>query len=228
MASRRPWTADEVEYVRAHYQSTATAKIAKAIGRTVTMVYNRAFKLGLSKGPEFDASPESGRLKKGESRGWEFRFPKGNVPFNKGLRRPGWAPGRMRETQFKPGQMAGAAKAKWKPIGTITPDTEGYLRIKLRERKPGMEHGWNSNVWKLYHHQVWEQHNGPIPPKHIVAFKDKDRSNCAIENLELISMADNARRNSMWATLPRELAEVIQLQGALKRRLRKLNGKEHD
>ena len=35
-------------------------------------------------------------------------------------------------------------------------------------------------------------------------------------------MAQNARRNSMWATLPRELAETIQLAGALKNKLRRL------
>jgi hypothetical protein len=58
----------------------------------------------------------------------------------------------------------------------------------------------------------------------MVAFKDGDRSNCAIENLELRSMADNARRNNMWGRLPRELAEVIQLNGALKRKVRRLNG----
>jgi len=79
-------------------------------------------------------------------------------------------------------------------------------------------------VWPLYGRWVWEQLKGPIPPKHLVMFKDGNRSNCAIENLELLSMANNARRNSMWATLPREVAEVIQLNGALKRKLRRIHG----
>ena len=70
---------------------------------------------------------------------------------------------------------------------------------------------------------VWEQHNGPIPPKQLVKYKDGDRSNCVIENLYLQSMRDNARENRMWnpKNMPRELAEVIQLTGALKRKLRK-------
>ncbi len=75
------------------------------------------------------------------------------------------------------------------------------------------------------HHQVWREHKGPIPPKHIVIFKDGDRTHCEIDNLQLISMADNARRNSIWAKLPRELAEAIQLAGVLKRKIRsKQNG----
>ncbi|MGP0074877.1 MAG: HNH endonuclease signature motif containing protein [Bryobacteraceae bacterium] len=79
-------------------------------------------------------------------------------------------------------------------------------------------------------HHVWEQHRGPIPPGHIVVFKDRDRSNCAIENLELISKAENARRNRMWNedVMPRELAEVIQLNGVLKRKLREAYAKQQD
>jgi hypothetical protein len=135
----------------------------------------------------------------------------------------------MKETQFKRGEMAGAARANWKPVGTIMPDREGYLRIKLRERNPeANEHGWNSRVWKLYHHHIWEAANGPIPPNHILVFRDGNRANCALENLELITRRENAHRNCMWNRLPRELAEVIQITGVLKRRLRKglNNGKE--
>jgi hypothetical protein len=96
------------------------------------------------------------------------------------------------------------------------------LRIKVREAVYGQEptgYG-NTRVWPLLNRHVWEQNNGPIPPKHVVVFKDGDRSNCAIENLDLISMAELAHRNRMWNRLPRELAEAIQLQGVLKRKIR--------
>jgi hypothetical protein len=136
----------------------------------------------------------------------------------------------MRETQFKKGQRSGVAERNWKPIGTILPDTEGYLRIKLREAVHGKEAtGFgNTKVWPLYHRHVWEQYHGPIPPKHIVTFKDRNRANCAIGNLELMSMADNARRNAMWNRYPRELQLAIMANGALKRKLRRINGKEQN
>jgi hypothetical protein len=135
----------------------------------------------------------------------------------------------MKETQFRKGNRTGIAARNWKPVGTILPDSEGYLRIKVREAQHGKEAtGFgNTKVWPLYGRYIWEQHKGPIPPKHLVIFKDRNRANCAIENLELMSMADNGRRNVMWAKFPRELAEAIQLNGALKRKVGRMqNGKK--
>lgn len=190
-----------------------------------------ANKHGLKKSQDYLATNPSCRLRKGQSHcGRETRFKKGQSPANKGMRRPGWSAGRMRETQFKKGERSGVAAKNWVPIGTILPDSEGYLRIKIREAVYGKEpFGFgNVKVWPLYNRYLWEQHKGPIPPAHLVAFKDGNRQNCVIENLELISRAENARRNVMWNHLPRELAEAIQLNGVLKRRIRRLNGKKQD
>lgn len=221
--NRQPWTPEEEAFLRAHYENTPTKTLAEHLGRTLFKVYAKANNLGLSKSKEYYENPlNCGRLRKGSNIGADNRFRKGNVPANKGLRRPGWSPGRMKETQFKHGQRTGIAAKNWVPIGTIKVDTEGFLRIKVREAKHGKEAtGFgNTKVWPLLNRHVWEQHKGPIPDGHIVKFKDKDRNNCAIENLELLSMADNMRLNSLWATMPRELAEVIQLSGALTRQLR--------
>jgi len=228
----RLWSEQDIKTLRQLYPSRPTAEVAKTLGRLLCNTYAKAASLGLKKSQEFLDSDESGRLRKGQTRPGSERtqFQKGQMPFNKGLRRPGWGPGRMKETQFQKGVRSGCAAKNWVPIGTILPDSDGYLRIKVREAEHGKEaFGFgNSKVWPMYNRYLWEQHKGPIPPKHIVKFIDGDRSNCSIDNLELISMADNCRRNSIWRTLPRELAEVIQLNGALKRKLRKLNGKEQD
>lgn len=40
---------------------------------------------------------------------------------------------------------------------------------------------------KLLHRLVWEEHYGPIPEGYVVHHIDKDKSNCAIENLVLLS-----------------------------------------
>ena len=211
------------------YSNNPTSAVAIALNRSVAATYNAAFKLGLEKTPEFIAA--HCRLQKGDTLGREHQFKKGQTPFNKGLRRPnGWAPGRMSDTQFKKGNRTGQAAKNWKPIGTIAVDNEGYFRVKVRDAIHGKEEtGFgNTDVWPLLNRHTWEQHKGPIPPGHIVIFKDGDRSNCAIENLDILSKADNARRNSMWARLPRELAEVIQLSGALKRKLRRFDGKKQN
>lgn len=230
--TRRFWSEQEISQLKALYPNRPTKEVVCALNRTLKGVYGMAMKLGLGKTQEFLDSDESGRLRKGQTRpGCErTQFKKGMTPANKGLRRPGWHAGRMKETQFKKGTRSGIAARNWKPIGTIAVDREGYLRIKVRDAVHGVEAtGFgNTKVWPLLGRYVWEQHNGPIPPKHVVIFKDGDRGNCSIENLELISTAENARRNSMWNNLPRELAEVIQLQGALKRKIRRLNGTEQN
>lgn len=224
---RRFWSQPDLERLAEIYPSRPNSEVARLLDRTILSIYQTAYKLGLEKSREAYEWLRKGQSQPGTERG---RFKKGHVPANTGLRRPGWHSGRMKETQFKKGVRSGIAAKNWQPIGTIMPDAEGYLRIKVREAVHGKEATGQGNpkVWPMYNRYLWEQHKGPIPPKHVVVFKDGNRQNCAIENLDLISMADNCRRNSIWNRMPRELAEAIQLNGALKRRIRRLNGKEQD
>lgn len=229
MSPRRFWTEDEIAYVRDRYADTSTSEIARQLARSPGAVYQCAKKLGIEKSPTY---LKTTWLQNGHSIGRATRFHKGHTPANKGLRRPGWAPGRMADTQFKRGDRSGMAARNWKPIGTILTDSEGYQRIKIREAEYGKEPAGfgNCRVWPFHHRYLWEQANGPIPEGHIVTFRDGNRQNCTIENLDLMTLADNARRNSMWTKLPRELAEAIQLTGAIKRQLRRRqgDGQEHD
>ncbi len=216
----RAWTESDLTRLRALYPCVSAGKLAATLGRPVASVYNAAHNLGLRKSQAYYESPESGRLRKGETRPGcvGSQFPKGHVPANKGLRRPGWFAGRMRETQFKKGERSGIAARNWKPVGTVLVDSDGYLRIKVREAVHGVERtGFgNTGVWPFLHRRVWEQQHGPVPSGRVVVFKDRNRGNCEIENLECISRAELAHRNRMWNRYPREVAEAIQLNGALK------------
>lgn len=222
----RAWTEDDLRRLRELYPDRRTAEVAEILRRSLSNTYAAAARMGLKKSEAFRNSPESGRIRKGhhDGRGRAYRFQKGAVPANKGLRRPGWAPGRMAETQFQRGCRSGIAARNWRPIGTILPDSDGYLRIKVREAVHGKEPtGFgNQMVWPFLSRHTWEQQNGPVPPSHTIAFKDGNRQNCAIENLECVSRAEMARRNRMWGRYPRDLAEAIHANGQLKRRLRNL------
>lgn len=229
---RRFWLASDQAMLAEMYSDLPTSQVAAALDRDVSSVYRMAAKLGLKKSESFLDSPESGRLRKGQTRpGTEkTQFRKGNVPANKGLKQPGWAPGRMADTQFQKGCRSGIAATNWVPVGTVKADTDGYLRIKVREAVHGKEAtGFgNTRVWPFCHRHMWEQANGPIPAGHVVIFRDGNRANVTLENLEMISMAENASRNSMWKKLPRELAEAIQLNSALKKRMRRLYGEKQN
>ena len=219
MKRRRGWTAEQLQMLRDLYPETETAALATRFRKAAQTVNTMASKLGVRKTAEFM------RRRAIERPEWvACQFSKGHIPANAGTRRPGWGPGRMKETQFKRGERSGVAARNWRPIGTILPDPEGYLRIKIREAEHGKEPtGFgNTRVWPLLQRHVWEQHHGPIPRGHNVAFKNGNRQDCSIENLECISRAEMAHRNRMWGRLPQELAEAIQLNGALKRKLRRL------
>jgi hypothetical protein len=224
---RRPWTPVEDAQLRKRYPHEQTATLARDLGRSTLSVYQRAQGCGLHKSAAYLASPAACRTNGRQGMG--TRFEKGHVPANKGLRRPGWGPGRMKATQFKKGERRGAAARNWRPVGTILTDTEGYQRIKVRDAREGEAYGFgNVRVWPLLQRHVWAEAHGPIPSGYTVCFKDGDKTNCALANLELVSRRDLMTRNSVH-NYPKPLAATIQLLGALRRQIRKrTHGQEQD
>lgn len=209
-AGKRVWSADDDAQLRAAYPGTATAQLACAIGRSLSATYGRANYLGLTKSAEFLASPAACRLRRGDHVGASFRFPKGHVPANKGLRRPGWSAGRMRETQFRKGNAT-----KWSPVGT-TRLIDGYCYRKVSDVR---NVPWTRN-WKPEHHLLWTAAHGPIPAGHAVVFTNGNRQDIRPDNLTLISRRELMRRNTVH-NLPKPVAQAVQLLGALTRQIRR-------
>lgn len=135
----------------------------------------------------------------------------------------------MKATQFKAGERRGIAAHNWRPVGTVLTDPEGYQRIKVREARPGEATGFgNVRVWPLMQRHVWETGHGPIPSGYAIAFKNGDKRDVRLENLECISRRELMARNTVH-TLPKPLARTIQLLGALNRKIRRMaNAKEQD
>ncbi len=215
-AGKRLWSVVDDAQLRRLYPDTPTAALAKRLRRSTAATYARADKLGLHKSAAYLASPSACRLRRGDNVGAPFRFTKGHAPANKGTRRPGWAPGRMKETQFRKGALAGAAQAKWVPIGTEVVDDEGYLKRKVTDRRD-VPSRFN---WTFVHRLVWEQAHGAVPPGFALVFRNGDRADIRLDNLELITRRDLMRRNSVH-NLPKPLKQAVQLLGALNRQIRK-------
>lgn len=216
------WTAAEDALLRNRYPDERTSDLARDMGLSTLQVSQHAHVLGLHKSAAYLASPAACRLRRGDEVGKAYRFPKGHVPANKGLRRPGLAPGRMAETQFKKGCMAGAAQRKYKPIGSERVSRDGYLERKVTDA--GDTNAARQRRWVPVHRLVWEAAHGPIPPHHVVRFKPGMHTTVADEitadKLEMVSLADNMRRNSIH-NLPKPLKEVVQLRGRLMRQIHK-------
>ena len=70
--------------------------------------------------------------------------------------------------------------------------------VTERIDKNGNRYKWirlSKANWQLLHVYLWLEAGNTIPENHIVVFKDKNSSNCTLENLELITRSENLRRN---------------------------------
>lgn len=219
---KRFWSPEAIEWLHHAYPFQTTARLALAMGREPQAVFAKANALGIHK--SLDLIREEGRRNAEHPDAVARRFKKGQAPSNKGLRRPGWAAGRMRETQFKPGVRQGVAVKLYKPIGTLRVTKDGYLSRKVNDDLPLQRR------WKLEHVRIWEAANGPVPKGHAVKIVNGEKQDVRLENLTLISRADLMRLNTVH-NLPKPLAELVQLRGALIRQINrreKRNGKQQD
>lgn len=104
------------------------------------------------------------------------KYKKGNIPANTG--KHGLAPEAFYRNTWRKGHVT------WNKavVGAETVTTDGYVKVKIAQ----------PNVWAFKHTLIWEKENGKVPEGFIVVFKDGNKLNCTIENLDLISRAENA------------------------------------
>jgi len=207
--NKNSWTKKELALLGKLYPNKTCAVVAEKIGRSMRSCYEMAHKQGIKKSAEFLASGKAGRLD--GVRGFKTRFKPGSVAWNKGMK--GLDIG-GKETRFKKGQRPHT----WKPIGAERITKDGYLQRKVTDT------GYPPKDWVGVHILMWEAAHGKVPAGHAVVFKDKNKKNIVIENLELVSRRELMRRNTVH-NLPAELVQVIRLVGAIKR---KINRKERE
>ncbi len=213
-AGKRLWEPEDDARMRREFPDIATAELARRLGRTAGAVNARADKLGLHKSAAYLASPAACRLRRGDNIGKATQFKPGQSPANKGLRRPGWHRGRMKETQFRKGERKGVALKLWKPLGTERISKDGYLERKVNNDLPLQAR------WRAVHLVLWEEAHGKLPAGYAVTFVNGDKRDVRLDNLTLISRVDLMKRNSLH-NLPAPLPHTIQLLGALNRQIRR-------
>lgn len=210
--SRRNWSEDEEQLLTRLYPDTPMPELVARLGRDDRAIYSKARALGLRRSPEYLASEHACRLRKGDNVGAEYRFRPGMASWNKGKK--GWqAGGRSAETRFKPGNRPHT----WVPIGTEQ-IRDGYLWRKVTD-------GHGRHDWRQVHVMLWEQNNGPVPAGFILVFRDRNKQNIQLDNLELITRAENCRRNSVHR-YPPELKQAIRRLKKLKRTIEEKSNEE--
>lgn len=112
----------------------------------------------------------------------------------------------MPETQFK----KGSKPRNWLPIGSLRLSKEGYQQRKVTDT------GYQPRDWVAVHKLHWEEHHGPVPSGHCLCFRDANKQNIELANLELITRAERMRRNTIHR-FPPELKDTIRQLNKLKR-----------
>lgn len=219
---RHQWTPAQIAQLRKKFPHMQTAKVAAQLGLSLSTVNNKAYHLHLRKTPEYLASGAACRRNGYEPGSIATRFKKGLTPHNKGLRRPGWGPGRMKQTQFKPGNRSGKAQQIYKPIGSVRISKDGIRQRKIHNGLP------RQSRWKAVHCLLWEHHHGPVPRGHVIVFINHKRHDIRIDNLECVSRSQLMARNSVH-NLPAPLPQLIQLRAAIKAQItRKQRKRPHE
>lgn len=203
----KPFTKKEDQYIIKHLPTSSIKKIAAELHRSGGYVSERAKELGLSSLIESNAI--NSRLKPG------------TVPPNKGKKQVEYmskeAIERTKATRFKKGQ---------KPANTKPRDGVITIRQDHKDRN-GKQYKWIRvalGKWVPYHQHRWEQKNGKLPNGMCLWFKDGNTMNCSLRNLELITRAENLRRNRVnFLILPPEVRTASTL---IKKLNKKIYGKE--
>ena len=209
LAPRHRWTDDQVEYLRRHYADTLTVDLAAALGLRAGRILAKANALGLRKSAALIAETARQRTLTPGHGSLGSRIQAGAVPWNKGIKgqRVSMA------TEFKPGNRP----ASWVTVGSYRVNADGYLDRKVTDE------GGPSQRWKPVHRLLWIDAHGEIPAGHIVVFKPGRRSaelaQITLDAIELVTRAENMRRNSHHTNYPPELRTLVQLRGALTRQI---------
>lgn len=164
--SSNPYTKEEKAFIKENARTIPVVKIAEKVGRTTRAIYSYLKRHNIKTG-------RSGQ------------FVKGGSPWNQGRTGISVSPG----SEFKKGTMP----TNTKPDGYITTRSDKDYKSGVVRRYKYIR--VSNAKWILYHRYLWAKEKGPIPKGHLVRFKDGDTQNCTLENLECISMAENARRN---------------------------------
>lgn len=108
--------------------------------------------------------------------------------------------------------------------GGLPHNTKHNGAIVIRtDTKTRRKYKWiriSKGKWEMLHVRIWKKAGRKIPEGTIIVFKDKDPMNCVLKNLERITLAENMQRNTLH-NYPKPIAQVIQLQGALTRKINK-------
>ena len=209
LKGRTIMTPEQDAILKEKYLTVPVKPLAKEIGVSHCCLSNRMKQLGL-------VVPKELR----QARKAKSRFKKGHVTHNKGLKRSQFMTPEgieiSKKHQFKKGHV---------PHNDL--GRNGIIRVR-KDSKTRAQYQYirvSSGEWELLQRYNYRKYFGEIPEGYLVRLKNGNTMDCSPENLELISMAENARRNTeQFHNWPEPLKKAIRINNKLTKTLRE-NGK---
>jgi hypothetical protein len=184
------WTNKELTYLYENYEDCYKVSDLN-LDRSEKSIYLKAMHLGLKK--KFNL----GNLNLVEY-GKAHRFPKGNIPHNKGtigLMKPN-------KTSFNKGHIPANIKHNGEPY---------FYERKAKNEKTWLIQPTGTNKRRSYAKYLWEFHNGELKDGYIVKnINFSDTKAPTINDLRLISRSENMDANSIHR-YPPELKKTFKL-----------------
>jgi mRNA-degrading endonuclease RelE of RelBE toxin-antitoxin system len=201
--AKRFWTIEEINYLKLTYSDCTTDAIAKSLGRTLSQVYNAANKLGLYKSEAYHKAEMERQAIRLKAFGSDYRFKKGQIPINKGVKISPELYEKLSKTMWKKGNEP----CNTKYDGHIRISKEGYKEIRIRKGK-----------YRLLHIVEWEKVNGPLPKGHCLRNRNGNKLNTDPDNWELITRSENMKLNTIHR-FPDSIKSTIKLLSKLKHQI---------
>lgn len=201
--SRRLWSVQEREIMVKMFPDNYTNDVCKMLNRSYRSVCSQAALMGLKKSESFRAMELTKQGDRLRVVGIKNRYGIGMEPRNKGMPMSKELYEKCKATMFK----KGIEPHNTKYDGHERISKDGYIEIRVRKGK-----------YVAKHRHIWEQANGKVPKGYIVVFKYRNPQNICLENLELISRAENMIRNTIHR-FPDALQSTIKLVNKLKRNI---------
>lgn len=208
--NKRGLSPEQKAYVQAHYATMTKREIAAHLGVCEKQVYNYGKRQNLKTEKHVKVEAARKQAEQAHPNAIATRFQKGIIPHNKGKKMPQWVVEKTAATQFRKGNEP--HNTLYDGATSIRKDNRGVPYRFIRVKK---------GVWITYKNYIWEQHHGPIPPKHKIVFINGDTLDERIENLACISFADMMKRNAIH-NYPKPIKELLQVKKGFTRRLNKI------
>ena len=211
MATKYPFTEEQLAECIKDYPTTLSSELAKRYNCSIYKINNISTKYGLKKDVEFMAAVARKNMQREDHPARKYWIKKGDAPPNKGKKQTEYmtpeAIAKTAKTRFKKGNTP----HNHKPVGYQRITQDGYIEVKTEE----------PNIFKLKHRLVWEKEFGEIPAGNNIQFKDGNRLNCELENLYIITRAEQLGVNNSIHRYPEELKKAMRMLGKLNKQLKK-------